>query len=102
MGLGTGMVAGAGAGAVRLQLSSLPEPRARPRPHLTPTQPTTLHYAPPSRRRSYDALMDTYLEEGYQAWKTRQRVKGGHAKKKRRRLGDDGELRRAARACVRA
>lgn len=39
--------------------------------------------------------MDTYLEEGYQAWKTRQRVKGGHAKKKRRRLGDDGELRRA-------
>ncbi len=37
--------------------------------------------------------MDAYLEDSYQAWKTRQRMKGGIAKKKRRRLGDDGELR---------
>lgn len=37
--------------------------------------------------------MDEYLEESYRAWKQRQRVKGGVVKKRRRRLGDDGELR---------
>lgn len=42
--------------------------------------------------RRYDQMMDEYLEESYQAWKTRQRVKGDVVKKKRRRLNDDGEL----------
>lgn len=37
--------------------------------------------------------MDEYLEDSYQAWKTRQRMKGGVVKKKRRRLNDEGELR---------
>lgn len=37
-------------------------------------------------------MMDEYLEESYQAWKGRQRIKGDVVKKKRRRLNDEGEL----------
>ena len=47
----------------------------------------------PLYRRRYDALMDEYLEESYQSWKQRQRMRGDVVKKKRKRLGDDGELR---------
>lgn len=43
----------------------------------------------------YDAMMDEYLEDSYQAWKQRQRIKGDIVKKRRRRIGDAGELRRA-------
>ena len=46
----------------------------------------------------YDALMDEYLEDSYQAWKQRQRMKGDVVKKRRRRLGDAGELRCGAQA----
>ena len=48
-----------------------------------------------SDRDGYDDQLDEYLEESYKAWKTRQRTKdasGGVLKKKRRRLGMDGEL----------
>lgn len=41
--------------------------------------------------------MDEYLEDSYQAWKQRQRMRGDVAKKRRRRLRDDGELTWAAR-----
>ena len=46
-------------------------------------------------RLRYDAAMDEYLEESYRSWKVRQRTKdagGGVVKKRRRRLGMDGEL----------
>lgn len=45
-------------------------------------------------RRRYDATMDEYLEESYRSWKERQRIRetGGNVRKKRRRLGMDGEL----------
>jgi len=38
-------------------------------------------------------MMDEYLEESYQSWKQRQRIKGDIVKKRRRRMGDAGELR---------
>lgn len=38
-------------------------------------------------------MMDGYLEDSYQSWKHRQRVKGDIVKKRRRRMGDAGELR---------
>lgn len=45
------------------------------------------------RRRRYDEKMDAYLEESYKDWKIRQRMtQGGALKKKRRRLGMEGEL----------
>lgn len=45
------------------------------------------------QRRRYDDMMDSYLEQSYQDWKVRQRMtKGGALKKKRKRLGMDGEL----------
>jgi hypothetical protein len=39
--------------------------------------------------------MDEYLEESYRSWKQRQRMKGGGdvVKKKRKRMGDEEELR---------
>ncbi|KAL4457861.1 hypothetical protein ABPG75_012726 [Micractinium tetrahymenae] len=43
-------------------------------------------------KRRYDAMMDEYLEDSYQAWKQRQRIKGDVVKKRRRRIGDAGEL----------
>lgn len=43
-------------------------------------------------QRRYDAMMDEYLEDSYQAWKQRQRIKGDIVKKRRRRIGDAGEL----------
>lgn len=45
-------------------------------------------------RLRYDATMDEYLEESYRSWKERQRIRdsGGNFKKKRQRLGMDGEL----------
>lgn len=75
-------------------------------PPLSPLQPPTcqwpaangdndqdLNEAPLAHRR-YDAVMDEYLEESYQAYKIRQRVRdaGGPPKKRRRRLGMGGEL----------
>jgi AdoMet-dependent rRNA methyltransferase SPB1 len=45
------------------------------------------------RRRKYDAMMDEYLEANYKDYKVRQRMTaGGALRKKRSRLGDDGEL----------
>ena len=39
--------------------------------------------------------MDEYLEDSYRSWKQRQRMKGGGdvVKKKRKRMGDEEELR---------
>ncbi len=46
------------------------------------------------RRRKYDEMMDEYLESNYKEYKIRQRMTaGGALRKKRSRLGDDGELR---------
>ena len=45
------------------------------------------------QRRKYDEQMDRHLEKSYQDWKIRQRMtQGGALKKKRKRLGMDGEL----------
>ena len=45
------------------------------------------------RRRKYDEMMDEYLESNYKEYKVRQRMTaGGALRKKRSRLGDDGEL----------
>ena len=45
------------------------------------------------RRRKYDEMMDEYLEKNYKDYKVRQRMTaGGALRKKRSRLGDDGEL----------
>ncbi|KAL6781160.1 RRM11 [Auxenochlorella protothecoides x Auxenochlorella symbiontica] len=45
-------------------------------------------------QRRYDAVMDEYLETSYQSWKERQRIrgKGGAARKRRRRVGMEGDL----------
>ena len=46
-------------------------------------------------RNEEDAKLDQYLEESYKAWKIRQRMResgGGVVKKRRKRLGADGEL----------
>lgn len=45
------------------------------------------------RRRKYDEMMDEYLESNYKEYKIRQRMTaGGALRKKRSRLGDEGEL----------
>lgn len=45
------------------------------------------------RRRKYDEMMDNYLEANYKDYKIRQRMTaGGAMRKKRSRLGDEGEL----------
>lgn len=76
-----------GRGSSGLHLPRQPTPMVLPVPRLCPYR----WYC------RYDAMMDEYLEDSYQAWKQRQRIKGDIVKKRRRRIGDAGELRQAAR-----
>ena len=58
---------------------------------LSPAMSSCAH-APMRPCGRYDAMMDAYLEESYRSYKQRQGVKGDTGKKRRRRLGQGGEL----------